>query len=213
MAKPGLTEPSARCFRSEPRLRVPPSMLALVGRRLVVRSTVPTEEIAPSTCSFFENCSASKIGARLPSGYQLWTPFGVSAKQDSSRNNVHSQPSSACKRDHMTRFCLCSSVTELHKQNRVMLTACQLKLSPQFAELEVQLPVNNSAHGTIGHRLVRGSLAPAISQWSSTTNARDVEPGQIVEIVSLPACFACFRVFMIDHVSTVTFTLSLATKR
>ena len=30
--------------------------------------TVPTEEIAPSTSSFFGNCSASKIGARLPSG-------------------------------------------------------------------------------------------------------------------------------------------------
>ena len=93
----------------------------------------------------------------------------------------------------------------------LLVQLCQLKLSRQFAELEVQLLVKNSAHGTIGHRLVRGSLAPAISPWSSTTNVRDVEPGQIVEIVSLPACFACFRVFMIDHVSTVTFTLSLAT--
>ena len=93
----------------------------------------------------------------------------------------------------------------------LVVQLCQLKLSPQFAELEVQLPVK--AHGTIGHRLVRGSLAPAISPWSSTTIARDVQPGQIIEIVSLPACFAFFRVFMIDHASTVTFTLLLATKR
>ena len=46
---------------------------------------------------------------------------------------------------------------------------CQLKLSPQFAELEVQVPVKNSAHGTIGHRLVESHfrLQPTVAHVST----------------------------------------------
>ena len=104
----GLTrhQPSARCFRSEPRLRDPPSMLALVGRRLVVRPCQQKKSHRAHAVS-----SGTALPRRSVPDCQLRTPFGVSAKQDSSRNSVRSQPSSMCKRDHTTRFCLCSCLS------------------------------------------------------------------------------------------------------
>ena len=48
---------------------------------------------------------------RCPIAIQVPVTDAVRSQQDSLRNSVRSQPSSVCKRDHTTRFCLCSSVS------------------------------------------------------------------------------------------------------
>ena len=109
--------------------------------------TVPTEEIAPSTCSFFGNCSASKIGARLPATDAVWSQCKAGLVED------------------QRLFPAVFRVQERPHNAILLVQLCQLKLSPQFAELEVQVPVKNSAHGTIGHCLVESHfrLQPTVA--------------------------------------------------
>ena len=99
-----------KMFRSEPRLRVPPFMLALVGRRLVVQPCLPKKSHRAHAVS-----SGTALPRRLVPDCHPDTSYRRRLESvrsmDSSRNSVRSQPSSACKRDLMTRFCLCSSVS------------------------------------------------------------------------------------------------------
>ena len=48
---------------------------------------------------------------RCPIAIQIPVTDAVRSQQDSLRNSVRFQPFSVCKRDHTTRFCLCSSVS------------------------------------------------------------------------------------------------------